>query len=174
MMCAAACCAAACACSAAGLETPCLLLPPSASPLQVSRLHRLVVLDLDQVDRLGDEATLAAAIAQLPALRTLYLSDWLPGLPALPRLECLSIGIVGGTKAWPTHTLGAFEAALGGMPHLTALSFYSEDMTRLPPALAGLSRLRRAALNTINCELEDCTLPPGPWLASLRWLGAFG
>lgn len=129
------------------------------------RLSQLAALDLHRFRAHSDADELAVAITRLPSLRSLRLVDWPEGLVALTALECLDICCLGG------DSLNSFEAALGEMARLTSLSLYSEDMERLPPTLSGLHALRRACFCTINCHLTDFTLPVGPWLASLRWLG---
>lgn len=44
-------------------------------------------------------------------------------------------------------------------------------LQRLPPSLAGLQHLRRLCFWLQADAITDASLPQGPWLQSIRWLG---
>lgn len=98
----------------------------------------------------------------LSALRTLEVEDWPAPLAALTQLECLFANNVGDPEA--------FETALGQLRGLTTLALYSQAPER-PPPFSHLRHLQRLCLCTTGCDLADLSLPSGPWLASIRWLG---
>ena len=71
---------------------------------------------------------------------------------------------------------GAWLVAAAAQP-LTLLPFYVQVLAGMQPdlsALAGLSRLQCCylSLNAGAAGAPEAALPPGPWLASLRWLRA--
>jgi len=109
-----------------------------------------------------------APLAALTSLRVLWLEhiNHLPAcLSALAWLEQLDVGMA------EEPSEGGINAALPSLHSLTCLSLFRFDNQRMPPALAQLPRLQRLSFDGWPDFDVDLSLPQGPWLASIRWLG---
>jgi len=109
-----------------------------------------------------------APLSTLTSLRRLQLCDNNPPacLPALTWLEQLAV-----TNRVRSMD-GKLDAALPNLQNLKCLCLTCRiDYERILPALASLPRLQRLFLYGHPAEGADLRLPPGPWLASIRWLG---
>jgi len=105
------------------------------------------------------------ALTSLRRLRLLSANGMLPCLPALTWLEQLEV------ETSPEQLSGQVDAALPSLQHLTCLAVDCDDYQRIPPALAELPLLQRLCFTGIPAGGADLSLPQGPWLASIRWLG---
>ncbi|KAI7836518.1 hypothetical protein COHA_009619 [Chlorella ohadii] len=146
-------------------------------PHQVSRLTRLASLTL--TDYTCEPPAGFAVLTTLGRLARLALShtEQLPAsLPQLTGLQELVLNDAGGMLEAAAFQ-SALNAALQRLTGLTSLCIVNWPARCLPPAaLAGLTRLQRCCLDA-NCPARNADppptpLPPGPWAASLRSLGA--
>jgi len=112
-----------------------------------------------------------ALLTALTSLRQLHLYEHqnLPAcLPALTWPEQLAVH-------WHSEEeMPADEELSTALPHLqnlTCLSIQCNDYQTVPPAVAGLPRLQRLWFDVEPRRGAVLSLPQGPWLASIRWLG---
>jgi hypothetical protein len=134
--------------------------------MQVSQLSRLTSLIIAH-----SSYTPAgfAALESLAALRRLRMINChAPAcLPALTGLEHLFLDTHAGDIDLTDQLEGAFEQLQG----LTSLVLRVLSQW-VPASLGALSRLQRLSFSVWDEEeLTDCSLPAGPWLASILWLG---
>jgi len=132
----------------------------------VSQLSALVSLCLNRPITGHYAADGMAPLTALPALRQLRLPG-VKGLPAclsaLTRLEQLQLPTLHGS----IH----LNNALARLQNHTSLSLACPDYQHIPLALAELPLLQRLCFTGYPAANADITLPQGPWLASIRWLG---
>ncbi|PRW32686.1 LRR receptor-like kinase family [Chlorella sorokiniana] len=147
-----------------------------ALPTQLSALTRLSLLVLRARSCTPDGFAVLTRLGQLAKL-VLQYNSYLPAcLPQLTGLEGLCLEEASDIMQ-PEAAHGAIEDALGHLTQLTSLCILEEpDRCPPPAAVAGLSRLQRCCLGSAdyagNPEMPPIALPPGPWAASLRELGA--
>ena len=152
---------------------------PTSAPLvwhgwvqvaELSNLHMLVIHgSVCQPDGF-------APLAQLTSLRWLGL-EYAQSLPAcLDQLTWLEVLIVDNVRAEDAQqTSAALEAAVARLTNLTTLLLCdAPEGGGVPSTLAGLSRLQHCSLGSwrLSWPEQPAALPGGPWLRSLRSLGA--
>jgi len=137
--------------------------PMVRSPrLQLSQLTGLEILSIGPAYAYQPNGM--AVLTSLASLRTLAINAG-NRLPA-----CLSA--MTGLEQMFAHVQvdgEALEAALPRLQQLTCLMLCCRNYQRIPPNIAGLSRLQRLSFDGLPGV--DLSLPQGAWLASIRWLG---
>lgn len=146
--------------------------PPPHLVLQLTALTRLKELSLSGTPYERDGYS---TLAHLPSLRrlTLDVNDLPECLSQLSRLEALSV------RLWEDSTENV-EDMVTALPHLQQLTYLMVDFAAFPELTAQLSCLSN--LHSLTWRHSDScpshystgSLPPGPWLSSLRRLSVAG
>ena len=142
--------------------------PILTSPLQLPLLTNLHTLRL-WFDK--NERNSLGVLSTLGSLRSLNFTDarQLPAcLPVLTQLEELEVYPEGALSAEDAATLGS---TLEKLHQLTCLGLNSTSLANPPAGLTEMTRLQRLLLWNRNAAPGSASLPPGPWLGGLRWLG---
>lgn len=146
--------------------------PLSPSPcclpaLQLSKLSLLHELQLH--GRLFTPQSIAAVLPALTALRNLRLlhASVPASLSALTNLQSLEV------DALDAEDTSNLVAALPTLTQLTLLFMKVYELRSLPPTIAGLPQLQRLYLFPYVSDpaVDATTIPHGPWLNSIAWLG---
>lgn len=105
-----------------------------------------------------------------PSLTSLEVTSYaalLAGLEAVTQLRQLEPDLMGDSP----NNDAIVQALLAALPRLHTLALDHSGIDSLPRTLASLPRVQRLCLSDWGEDVA-LSLPPNPWVASLRWLAA--